>query len=406
MPPSPRSQSIAALTGLRGYAALWVLVSHVSFTDSLSVVLAERLPLRLVNGALRHEYLAVDLFFMLSGFVLTHAHARELDRGIDRTSYTRFLLLRLARVYPLHVVALLAILALHVLVAPNPLPASNVGCFGLHAVMMASWGYCSGVSWNAPAWSLSSEWLAYLVLPLILLVTAGLTRLRTQLFVVGGIVITFVGLFFSHYYFRVFQFETDYSNGAGAGGRVLFGVVLGSVLRRLYDQPRVHRLPWTLIFWLTLPVALACMSGLDGRRLDNNPWAYFAIMLLTFAAACSPPSRLLPLTSRLPVYMGEISYAIYIFHFPVLLALGYLLRPRLDEVLRGGSPLVASLVTLGAVVAVVAVAAIAHHTIEEPLRRRARRWIDERYPLERRGDAVEHGVERYDRAVTLQITPP
>jgi peptidoglycan/LPS O-acetylase OafA/YrhL len=381
MTPSTSSPSIAALTGLRGYAALWVLVSHVSFTDSLSVTIAKRLDWKLANGVLRHEYLAVDLFFMLSGFVLTHAHARELDARVDRSSYVRFLLLRLARVYPLHIVALGVTLLLHLFVTPNLLPASNPGCFALHMVMMASWGFCTGVSWNAPAWSLSSEWLGYLVLPLVLICTAGLKRVRAQLAVVGTLVVLFVALFFSYLCFGEFQFETDYSNGAGASGRVLIGVILGSVLRRLYDQPSVRRFPWTLVFWLALPVAVAFMSDRSGQRLDNNPWAYLAVMLLTFAAACGRPSALLPLTSRVAIYLGEISYAIYIFHFPVLLALGRFLRPWLEAIASQESPAGAQLVALAAALVVIGVAALAHHTIEEPLRRRARRWIARAHPI-------------------------
>lgn len=383
------SRAIPALTGLRGYAALWVLLSHLAFTDSLSAAVASRLQWKLANGILRHEYLAVDLFFMLSGFVLTHAHAREFDDRIERGSYVRFLLLRIARVYPLHIVALFGTLFLHHFLAANPLGASNAGCFALHTVMMASWGFCAGVSWNAPAWSLSSEWLAYLVLPLVLVGTAGLRRLRTQLFVVGMVVVIFTALFFSYLFFGFFQFETDYSNGAGATGRVLTGVVLGSVLRRMYDQPSVRALPWTLLFWLALPVALACMTDLGGRRLDNSPWAYASVMFLTFAAACARPRAMWLFTSRVPVYLGEISYAVYIFHYPVLLALGLLFRPRLDAVARHGSPLGAQLIVMGAMLVVLAVAALAHHTIEEPLRRRARRWIDRRHPIER-PTAVDH----------------
>jgi peptidoglycan/LPS O-acetylase OafA/YrhL len=379
-PPQSSQQSISALTGLRGYAALWVVLSHLSFTDSLSSAVADRLQWKLANGVLRHEYLAVDLFFMLSGFVLTHAHGREIRESVDRRSYGRFLLLRLARVYPLHFVALVGMLVIRI-VDPGISPWSSPGSFVLHIFMIASWGFMKGPTWNGPAWSLSSEWMAYLVLPLILLCTGALVRLRTQLIVVGLILGAFTLIFFSYVFFGSFQFDTEYANGAGAAGRVLTGVLLGSVLRRLYDQPAVRRLPWTALFWISIPVAIAFMTGRDGHRLDNNPWAYFAIMFMTFAAACAPARRLLPLTVRPAVYLGEISYAIYIFHYPTLLVLRLLAGGRIDEVAHRASPLPAQLLALGACVVVLGVAAIAHHVVEEPLRRRARRWIDQRYPL-------------------------
>jgi len=373
MNPAP-SGSIPALTGLRGYAALWVLLSHVLYTDSLSFTIGQRVQWKLVDGLLRHEYLAVDLFFMLSGFVLTHAHARDLDERIDAKTYVRFLLLRLARVYPLHLLALFGTLALTLFVK-DAVPTPTQGAFFQQLALVASWGLCVGVSWNAPAWSLSSEWLAYLVLPLLILCSAQLKRLRVQLAVLLVLAAAFAHVFFS------FQYALDMTNGAGASTRVLVGVALGCVLRRLYDQPRVRKLPWTALFWLAIPVALAFMTDLTGRRRDNNLGAYVGTMFVVFAAACASPRGLLPFTGRIPVYLGEISYAVYIFHYPLLRTMGLLAgRAPLDAIAADPSPNKARLVLFGSVIAVLGIAAIAHHTVEKPVRRIVRRWIDQRYP--------------------------
>jgi peptidoglycan/LPS O-acetylase OafA/YrhL len=375
----PGSGTIRALTGLRGYAALWVVLSHVSFTDSLSAPLAARLAWGRGEGVLRHEYLAVDLFFILSGFVLTHAHARELDGGVGRRAYVRFLLLRLARVYPLHLIALVLAASIR-LVVPNYLE-NTVGTFLLHLLLMASWGFAKGLSWNGPAWSLSSEWLAYLALPLMILLSAGLRRLRAQLAALGSLVLLFGVLFFGFLYSMALFFELDISNGAGANARVLTSVALGCVLRRLYDQERVRALPWTALFWLSLPVAVVTMTDLSGRRLDNSLWAYLSIMFVVFAAACASPRGLLPLTARVPVYLGEISFAIYIFHYPVLSTLRWMVGTRLDAMAPQATVAESRLVIVAAVAVVMGVAVVAHHLVEKPARRLVRRWIDRRYPI-------------------------
>lgn len=351
----------------------------MSFTDSLSAPLAARLQWGRGEGVLRHEYLAVDLFFILSGFVLTHAHGRELNEGLNRRTYVRFLLLRLARVYPLHVLALVHA-ALIALVVPSFLE-NTVGSFILQLLLMASWGFSKTLSWNAPAWSLSSEWLAYLALPLMILLSAGLRRVRTGLVALALLVTLFGGIFFGFLWSLSLLFELNMSNGAGASTRVLVGVALGCVLRRLYDHERIRALPWTALFWLSLPVAVATMTDLSGRRLDNSLWAYLATMFVVFAAACASPRGLLPLTARVPVYLGEISFAIYIFHYPVLSTLRWMVGARLDAMAPHATVTEARLLIVTAIAIVMGVAVVAHHLVEKPARRLARRWIDRRYPI-------------------------
>jgi peptidoglycan/LPS O-acetylase OafA/YrhL len=100
-----------------------------------------------------------------------------------------------------------------------------------------------------------------------------------------------------------------------------------------------------------------------------------------FAAACASPRALLPFTSRTAVYLGEISYAVYILHYPVLTLLRMAFGRRLDAFVSESSVTEARLVALGAMVVVIGVAALAHHGLETPARRRIRRWIDRKYPL-------------------------
>jgi peptidoglycan/LPS O-acetylase OafA/YrhL len=96
----PRERpNIPALTGLRGVAAAWVALFHLTVGVPI----------------LRHGDLGVDVFFILSGYVLTYVYAGKLANS---AAYFGFIRARLARIYPLHLVTL-CVLALMVVALPD-----------------------------------------------------------------------------------------------------------------------------------------------------------------------------------------------------------------------------------------------------------------------------------------------
>jgi peptidoglycan/LPS O-acetylase OafA/YrhL len=130
---------ISALTSLRGVAALTVLIFHV-VPDF-------------------RGYLAVDLFFLLSGFVLTHVY-----RGFEltRQSYFNFLKARLARIYPVHLMILVVLLPML-----NTRPDfSSGGLLSSLFLMQSPW---HSISWNYASWSISAEWHCYLLFPILVI---------------------------------------------------------------------------------------------------------------------------------------------------------------------------------------------------------------------------------------------
>ena len=160
-PPIRSPVEVRALTGLRGVAACYVLIYHYF---PLEFGTAAR------NGFtnfLGHGYLAVDLFFVLSGFVMAMNYRHLFDRGWSTAGYLRFLGRRIARIYPLY---LAATAAGFILVAAGSLrypPTPQLGLALLANVLMVqAWGVAS--SFDSPAWSISAEWAAYLAFPLLL----------------------------------------------------------------------------------------------------------------------------------------------------------------------------------------------------------------------------------------------
>jgi len=132
----------------------------------------------------------VDLFFILSGFVLTWNYPRPHGRGrFRRGTRCHFLWLRLARVWPvylvtLHLAAAWIIFTLNVGHIPSQVAGDLNAVSYVRQVLLAQlWfqPFFDGSSWDGPAWSISAEWLAYLlfgVLVLVIFRIASATRAR------------------------------------------------------------------------------------------------------------------------------------------------------------------------------------------------------------------------------------
>ena len=97
-------EELASLTPLRGIAALWVVIFH--FCWYFPTIHPER-----YTGAVYKGYLAVDIFFVLSGFVITHVYKEGFARRVTGRHYRDFLMARVARLYPLHITVLLLFVA-------------------------------------------------------------------------------------------------------------------------------------------------------------------------------------------------------------------------------------------------------------------------------------------------------
>ena len=149
-------REIRALTGLRGIAALYVVAFHylggLSFSNPMTTLFA-------------HGYLAVDLFLILSGFVMALNYAAAFTADFSFSTYLRFLWRRIARIYPLYIVMTLvsSLFFYFGIYKLAPFEKSLTTVVVLNAGMVQSWGLSSSL--DAPAWSITAEWAAYLLFP-------------------------------------------------------------------------------------------------------------------------------------------------------------------------------------------------------------------------------------------------
>jgi peptidoglycan/LPS O-acetylase OafA/YrhL len=163
---------IRPLTGLRGVAAITVFLVHMRET------LAERgLATEVPDWAVRlflNGGRQVDIFFVLSGFILTMNYRSWFTGGVGWRAYLGFMRRRLARIYPLHFFMLVMVIAF-VLAAAATGAATRNGLdrfrwseLPAHFLLVHAWGpFIDGPGqWNTPSWSISIETLAYLLFPL------------------------------------------------------------------------------------------------------------------------------------------------------------------------------------------------------------------------------------------------
>ena len=331
---------IGQLTGVRLIAATWVLLYHYQ-----PVLATMHLLVPGVHDVLRVGRLGVDLFFALSGFILTHTYLTKMGPELSWSKTRHFLWLRLARIYPVHFVMLnvagLAVLAQMKFGGADAAARSwlNPTDYLKQVLLIQEWGPNPTRGWNFPAWSLSMEWLAYLLFSFLVLL---LFRMHNQLstktlgLLWGASLLPLLayGIFYSS--------DPYYISGWGSTIRILTEFTAGGItlliVQRFNEQTphgpkrRVERLATTLS--VAFPIAIVLASLILGH-VPSLQWTTADFPDMSNAADLPPKWHLmlvplliawigsLALTSRGPskflskdkvILGGFISFSLYMTH--------------------------------------------------------------------------------------------
>jgi len=361
----PHARMLPSLTPLRGLAAVWVVIYHYN-------IWAPNAHLDALSPIVNKGYLAVDLFFMVSGFVMSHVYHRAFLRDLPG-NYFRFIGARIARLYPLHLLILLLFLATALSsrtadyiatgdFSPIPLTgARSIGAFFANLLMLQGIK-ASELSWNYPAWSISIEFMAYLLFPLMLpMIWQAPSRLKVVLAAILIGLLSYLMLLTNDYF--------NQWDGPTTLLRCMPEFILGMLMYSLYRSGRLHH-------WMTTDVAAfgLLVVLLILLQIGTSDFLAVFVFALFILAAVGNDGRITGLLNGAPLlWLGEVSYSLYLAHGLVQFGATQLLGAAgFDD--RRAIPHLPSLLLIGAMVLIAfGIAALTYLTVERIARRRLRR---------------------------------
>ena len=288
-----------ALEGVRGFFCLIVVLAHFEAGyHGKAFINAETL------------YYLVDIFFVFSGFLMSGLYWSTLR---TRTDFIDYMIVRTGRVYPLHLALLLVFIAFEVfrLLLPAhwldtaPFSGTNdpVAIIN-HLTLTQSMGLLDHNTWNFPSWSISTEYYAYVVFALLMILTQKSRTLAAALMIAGSIAVL------------AWQSDIGFHETIVWGFfRCLAGFMVGVLIYPLYARTR-HLKQYPRCMTIVEIAAIAVLLGFS--LISADPQASLlsplvvGFLVWTFCYDAGVISRMF--ASRVLIYLGTISYSIYLNH--------------------------------------------------------------------------------------------
>lgn len=359
-------EHLKPLTSLRFVAAMMIVLLHCKLYFKWAWL--AYLPVTLVHG--------VSFFFVLSGFILSHVYSQRTN-----VSFGTFIWSRFARLWPCHVAT---ILILYYAIPEHSMTFGGEGMFDKWIVLASNLTFTHSLfpyaaynfSWNSVSWSISTEFFFYLIFPFLLVNLKNTWHYKLALSIAPLVILYFLNTFlhipltadsiyaatltqivYTNSLMRLFEFCLGMSSWV-AWQELLKRKLSFSTVSML----EVTALTLTILWMITgydyviryAQPALALIPDVFNQwlRTMGSAWV-FAILLVSIASAKGLFGRLLSI--RIFVWLGEISFAVYMIH-QILLKFFAIHYPQRTE---------AAIYFLVLII----VSASLHHFIEIPMRK-------------------------------------
>jgi|TARA_B110000003_G_scaffold276459_1_gene323061 peptidoglycan/LPS O-acetylase OafA/YrhL len=355
-------KKIFYLESLRGLAALSVAFYHFDIGSLLTN-----------NAFVKNSWLMVDFFFVLSGFVIALNFQSKI---YNFTDVINFQARRFFRLYPLHFLMLLIYLCLELgkyfvqeqygMVANNPaFSINNADSFiqNLFLVQVISQEY---LTWNGASWSISAEFVAYFLFAIVIL----LSQRRDLIVTIFSIMISFTAF--------LYLFHSNLSAGNGLM-RCFYSFFLGVLVFNFRSKCffNIHN---TFSYLMLLLAILAIGFSEPENIIGLNIFVpiIFCILLITLELSNQETNIAINiLNHRYLVYLGAISYGIYMIHglvwWMVKQTLKFIFQFPVIEDSRGSlqvlvsDQLLSSIILLVGMVLIILLSHISYQFLEKPI---------------------------------------
>lgn len=313
------------LDGLRGVAALIVVCYHIFEGFSFAEI---------TNGAgdgmiriLNHGYLAVDFFFLLSGFVLSYAYD-----GRSEMKKADFFKRRLIRLHPMLIMGAFVGMICFLIGGSQQWNGSTVPlyltllCFVLSVLMLPAIpssatevrGNGEMFPLNGPAWSLFFEYIGNILY--ILFIRRLSTKILGAFVLLLGVLHTVFSLGnFSGYGSIGVGWTLDGVNFCGGLIRMLFPLTLGMFLSRRFKPLKIKSSFWTCSLLLLIVFSVPYIPGFNfvsfnGLYESICVLIFFPLILIMGASAQKVNRK----TNKINHFLGDLSYPLYMIHYPIM----------------------------------------------------------------------------------------
>jgi peptidoglycan/LPS O-acetylase OafA/YrhL len=359
---APSTKRFVALHSLRGLCAIFVAVHNFQYPR---------------NPFVLHSSLFVDFFFVLSGFMITHAYMSRLTTGNE---FRIFIVRRLGRLWPLHVTMLMAFVCLDIIkffvgslthanfsVPPFTPPNSAIAIVS-NLFLIQAIGLHTELSWNVPSWSISTEFWTYILFAALCILSRG----KPPPVAIASVLALSAALV-------MFLLSPTYleTNADYAMTRCVYGFFVGHIVYRATETKGWKVGDGNFLEVTTVLLVFAFVWICEGVISIIAP-VVFGLAVSVFSGESGRISKFL-LTTRF-VRLGDWSYSIYMVHWLIrnsifaavkfaMLLIGIRSAAMHIPCDEGSCTWIMGMLLTGYLVAVIIVASVTFKFVEQPSRR-------------------------------------